>query len=99
MGAITQIRVLGGAISLAVCATLLNSYLKPKLQAMLNPEEAALVLDSLAAIQNLTPAQQYEVRRAFAEGYRRQNIFMTAMTGIGLITSFFLWEKRPRTAV
>ncbi|RFU74580.1 mfs-type transporter [Trichoderma arundinaceum] len=98
MGAITQIRVLGGAISLAICATILNNHLRPKLQSLLGPEEAALILDSLQAIEKLNTTQQAQVRRAFAEGYHLQNIFMAAMTGLGLITSLFLWEKVPRKA-
>ncbi|KAF5646232.1 major facilitator superfamily transporter [Fusarium sp. NRRL 52700] len=38
MGALTQISVLGGTVSLAICATLLNNYLKPKLSDLVSPE-------------------------------------------------------------
>ncbi|KAF4968689.1 hypothetical protein FSARC_3975 [Fusarium sarcochroum] len=99
MGALTQIRVLGGTVSLAICATLLNNHLTPKLDGVVTPEQAQAIFESVSAINDLDPSQQVAVRRAFAEGYNLQNIFMTAMSAGGLITSFFLLEKHPRKAV
>jgi hypothetical protein len=61
-------------------------------------EEALAIFDSISTINDLDPTQQLAVRRAFAEGYNLQNIFMTAMAGAGLIASLFLWEKNPRKA-
>ncbi|CAH0053676.1 unnamed protein product [Clonostachys solani] len=98
MGAATQVRVLGGTISLAICATMLNNYLKPKLNELIDPAEAAAVLESLSEIQTLTELQQIQVRLAFSEGYNQQNIFMTALTGVGFVTTCFLWERHPRRA-
>ncbi|CAI6096132.1 unnamed protein product [Clonostachys chloroleuca] len=98
MGAATQVRVLGGTISLAICATMLNNYVKPKLSELIDPAEAAAVLESLSEIQTLTELQQIQVRRAFSEGYNQQNIFMTALTGVGFVTTCFLWERHPRRA-
>ncbi|KAG2012349.1 hypothetical protein GB937_007178, partial [Aspergillus fischeri] len=99
MGAITQIRVLGGTISLAICATILNNHVKPRIQSIVSPEQAQAIYNSLSAIQDLTPSQQAAVKKAFAEGYNLQNVFLTALTALGLITACFLWEKHPRKAV
>ncbi|KZF22095.1 drug resistance transporter EmrB/QacA subfamily [Xylona heveae TC161] len=96
MGAVTQVRVLGGTISLAVCATILNNYLASHLESIISPEQVKVVTKSLSTIQDLTPDQQFAVRRAFAAGYNKQNIFMTVLTAFGLITSLFLWERHPR---
>ncbi|KAF4338017.1 major facilitator superfamily transporter [Fusarium beomiforme] len=98
MGALTQIRVLGGTVSLAICATLLNNHLKPKLYGLVSPQQAAAILDSVAAIKDLDSSKQAAVRKAFAEGYNLQNIFMTAMSAAGLIASLFLLERHPRIA-
>ena len=116
MGAITQLRVLGGTISLTIwyvlisecvfthlqlttsSATILNNYLAPRLETIVGPERALAISNSLSAINDLTLAQQTAVRRAFAKGYNKQNIFMAVLTGIGLVTSCFLWEKKPRKA-
>ncbi|EEU41468.1 uncharacterized protein NECHADRAFT_53897 [Fusarium vanettenii 77-13-4] len=98
MGALTQIRVLGGTVSLAICATILNNQLSPKLDKVVTPEQAAAIYDSISAVNDLNATQKAAVRQAFAEGYNLQNIFMTVMSALGLITSFFLWEKNPRKA-
>ncbi|OBS24590.1 hypothetical protein FPOA_05132 [Fusarium poae] len=98
MGALTQIRVLGGTVSLAICATILNNHLKPSLSDIVSTHQAAAIFDSVSAINDLDPVQQMAVRKAFAEGYNLQNIFMTAMAAAGLIASLFLWEKSPRKA-
>ncbi|GFF74437.1 MFS general substrate transporter [Aspergillus lentulus] len=99
MGAITQIRVLGGTISLAICSTILNNHVKPRILSVVSPEQVQPIYDSLSAIKELTPSQQAAVKRMFAEGYNLQNIFMTAVTALGLITACFLWERHPRKAV
>ncbi|OJD15998.1 hypothetical protein AJ78_03790 [Emergomyces pasteurianus Ep9510] len=96
MGALTQVRVLGGTISLAICSTILNNYLKPKLESQISPSELRHISDSLTAINNLTPAQQTAVRVAFGEGYNKQNTYLTAFSGLSLLASLFIWEKNPR---
>ncbi|KAJ4312717.1 hypothetical protein N0V84_009779 [Fusarium piperis] len=98
MGALTQIRVLGGTVSLAICAAILNNQLTLKLDRVVSPEQAAAIYDSISAVNDLNSTQQAAVRLAFAEGYNLQNIFMTVMSALGLITSFFLWERNPRKA-
>jgi len=65
---------------------------------IVSAKQAAAIFDSVSAIEDLNPSQQVAVRRAFAEGYNMQNIFMTAMAAAGLIASLFLWEKNPRKA-
>ncbi|KAF5548162.1 multidrug transporter [Fusarium napiforme] len=80
MGALTQIRVLGGTVSLAICATRLNNHIKPKLNDLVSSGQAAAILDSVSAINDLDRSQQLAVRKAFAEGYNLQNIFMTVMS-------------------
>lgn len=121
MGALTQVRVLAGTISLAIwCAphflqrpsflvppisipplttsssTILNNHLRPRLTLTITPSQAQAISDSLSAIHTLDPDKQDAIRSAFAEGYNQQNIFLTAMTGVGLISSLFIWERRPR---
>ncbi|RDL42325.1 Uncharacterized protein BP5553_02304 [Venustampulla echinocandica] len=96
MGAITQVRVLGGTISLGICSTILNNHLRPQLSKLITPEQAHAISENLSAIHTLTPIQQAGIRRVFAEGYNQQNIFLVALTGIGLLTSLLLIEKVPR---
>ncbi|KAF2093099.1 drug resistance transporter EmrB/QacA subfamily [Rhizodiscina lignyota] len=96
MGAVTQIRVLGGTISLAICSTILNNHLKGKLAHLITPAQIQAISENLSSIQSLSPTERAAVRTAFAEGYNRQNIFLTVFSGLSLIASLFLWERKPR---
>lgn len=80
-------------------STILNNHVKPRILSVVSPEQVQPIYDSLSAIRDLTPSQQAAVKRMFAEGYNLQNIFMTAVTALGLITACFLWERHPRKAV
>ncbi|EEH05271.1 drug resistance transporter EmrB/QacA subfamily [Histoplasma capsulatum G186AR] len=96
MGALTQVRVLAGTISLAICSTILNNCLRPKMASVISPSQLRAISDSLSAIDDLTPAQRIAVRQAFGEGYNKQNIFLTAFSGVSVLASLFIWEKKPR---
>ncbi|OAT05056.1 MFS multidrug transporter [Blastomyces gilchristii SLH14081] len=50
--------VLGGTEPLAKCSTILNNDLRPKLASVISPSQLRAISDSLASIDNLTPAQQ-----------------------------------------
>jgi protease II len=73
-----------------------NNHLRPKLESLVNPAQLQAISARLSSIEALTPAQQAVVRTAFAEAYNKQNIFLTAFSGVSLVTSLFLWEKKPR---
>ncbi|KAI5457173.1 drug resistance transporter EmrB/QacA subfamily [Mariannaea sp. PMI_226] len=96
MGALTQVRTLGGTISLAVCATLLNNHVQGKLANLLSPEDIHAISESLSSLEHLTPAQQTAVRTAFAEGYNKQHILLTVFAGVSFLCTLLLWEKTPR---
>ncbi|OJD28332.1 hypothetical protein ACJ73_00257 [Blastomyces percursus] len=96
MGALTQVRVLGGMISLPICSTILNNDLRPKLASVISPSQLRAISDSFSSINNLTPAQQTAVKLVFGEGYNKQNIFLTAFSGLSLVTSMIIWEKKLR---
>ncbi|KAH8886999.1 drug resistance transporter EmrB/QacA subfamily [Thozetella sp. PMI_491] len=99
MGALTQVRVLSGTISLAICATILNNHLSPQLLSIVTPAQAQKISESLATINDLTPDQQVAVKHLFSEGYGKQNIFLTALTAIAFITAVCLWERHPRKGI
>ncbi|KAK3501075.1 putative MFS multidrug transporter [Neurospora crassa] len=96
MGALTQVRVLGGTISLAVCSTLLNNHVESRLPSLLDPSRVTEISESLSAIQNLPSEEQIAVRSIYAEGYNKQNILLTAFSGIAFISCLLLWERPPR---
>ncbi|RMZ75534.1 hypothetical protein DV738_g5436, partial [Chaetothyriales sp. CBS 135597] len=58
MGAITQIRVLGGTLGLAICSTILNNHLHSELATVLTPQQEHLISESTSNIAKLSPEQQ-----------------------------------------
>ncbi|KAM5437363.1 hypothetical protein McanMca71_001024 [Microsporum canis] len=99
MGALTQVRVLGGTISVAICSTALSSYLAPRLAVIITPAELKAIADSLSAINNLTSMQKDAVRNEFAHGYNRQMGLLTVFSGLALLATLLLWERKPRVVV
>ncbi|KAA8905057.1 major facilitator superfamily transporter [Sphaerosporella brunnea] len=96
MGAITQIRVLGGTIGLAICTALQNNHVKSGLRAFLTEPQISSILDSTAAISLLDTDTQNEVRRVFAGGYNLQMKIMTAFSAAVFLTSLIMLERKPR---
>lgn len=97
MGAITQIRILGGTIGLAISSTILNNHTRSKLKSLISTSELLNISNSLSAIDALTSAQQAAVRTAFAEGYNKQMQVMIAFSGVGLLTCLLILEKKSRS--
>lgn len=77
-------------------ATVLNDHVTSKLSTVLGPQELKTISDSLDSIKYLSPDQQDAVRVAFAEGFNRQNIVLTAFSAAAMFSCFGLWERRPR---
>lgn len=99
MGALTQVRVLGGTIGLAIGSTVLKNHVRSRLlqsSSSITPRQLQHISDSLAVIDTLPPDQQAAVRTAFAEGYNQQMRVMAVFSGLALLTSLLIWEKKPR---
>ncbi|KAH6706125.1 hypothetical protein VD0002_g5664 [Verticillium dahliae] len=99
MGAVTQTRVLGGTIGLAVCSALLIDHIRAQASAILTPAELASILSSSGNIALLPPDKQYETRVIFAEAYSRQMRVMLYFSLAALFSILLLFEKKPRRAV
>lgn len=97
IGAVTQVRVLGGTIGLAISTTILNGLVKGKLGTILSPSQVEAVGNSLQAISTLTDDQQEFVRMTYAQGYGRQMYVLTGFSSLVVLSSLLMWEKRPRS--
>lgn len=100
MSALTQARVLGGTIGLAICSTVLKNHVRSRLlqsnSSSITPGLLQRISDSLVVIDSLPQDQQAAVRTAFAEGYNQQMRIMTVFSGVALPTSLLIREKKPR---
>lgn len=95
-GAITQVRVLGGTIGLALSTTILNSYVKEKLKEQLSAEQIASIAQSLKEIGGLGEEEQLFVRSTFGMGYARQLRVVAGCSGLVVLSSLLMVERRPR---
>ena len=96
MGAITQVRVLGGTIGLAIGTANLNEHVRHGLILVLSPQQIATVLQSVSSISDLDASAEKAVRQVFAEGYNQQMRIMTYFSAVVFLVSLLTWEKQPR---
>ena len=96
MGAIAQIRVLGGTIGLAICTVVLNEHVRHGLILVLSSQQVTNILQSVSSISDLDATTEKAVRHVFAEGYKQQMRIMTYFSALILVVSLLAWERRPR---
>jgi len=97
MGAITQIRVLGGTLSLAISATLLSNWVKSRLPEFLGPQQLAALLRSSQALEAFDPEIRARVRFVYAGAYNQQMILLTGFAAASLLSLGLSFEKKART--
>ncbi|OTA55986.1 drug resistance transporter EmrB/QacA subfamily [Hypoxylon sp. EC38] len=98
MGAITQIRVLGGTIGLAISSTVLNNHLSSNLPALLSLQDIEQISDSVQYINTLPDATRDAVRQVFADGFREQLRVMMYFSAVVWVFAVTLWERKLRSA-
>ncbi|KAF1974063.1 MFS general substrate transporter [Bimuria novae-zelandiae CBS 107.79] len=94
MGSVTQFRLMGGAVTLAIINTARNAYLKSHLKGILEPEQINAILDFAHTSGPLDPATQRVVGTKLAEGYNLQTKILAGMAGVQLLSSLLMWQKR-----
>ncbi|KAL7627255.1 hypothetical protein AAE478_001444 [Parahypoxylon ruwenzoriense] len=98
MGAITQIRVLGGTIGLAISSTVLNNHLSANLPGLLSPWDIMQISDSVQYVNTLPDDTREAVRQVFADGFNAQMRVMMYFNVAVWIFALTLWERRLRSA-
>ncbi|KAI9645123.1 hypothetical protein NHQ30_005857 [Ciborinia camelliae] len=96
MGSVTQIRVLGGTIGLAICSAILNNHIKAGASKFLSAEQVAALLESFQSVNLLPLEMQLEVRSVYATGYSQQMRVMLYFCVVSLVSLLLLAEKKPR---
>lgn len=97
MGSVTQIRVLGGTIGLAVCSALLSSHVASNTSTLLTSEQQEALLKSFQNIRSLSPEVQAKIREIYGEGYNQQMRSMLYFSLAAIVSLVLLVEKSPRT--
>ncbi|CZR35868.1 uncharacterized protein FPRO_00009 [Fusarium proliferatum ET1] len=98
MGSVTQIRVLGGTIGLAVCSALLINHIKREAVKFLTAEQVAQILLSSENIGMLSPETQSRIRVLYADASSEQMRVMLYFSIASILSLVLLVERQPRRA-
>ncbi|KAF5635101.1 major facilitator superfamily transporter [Fusarium sp. NRRL 25303] len=98
MGSVTQIRVLGGTIGLAVCSALLINHIKREAVKFLTAGQVAQILLSSENIGMLSPETQSRIRVLYADAYSEQMRVMLYFSIASILSLVLLIERLPRKA-
>ncbi|KAF8472695.1 major facilitator superfamily domain-containing protein [Kalaharituber pfeilii] len=93
MGAITQVRTLGGCIGLAVNTALMHHELVSNLAGAFTETELAGLLKSTEYMWSLPEAKFEAARVVYAGGYATQMKVMIAFAGAAVMTAACAWRR------
>lgn len=96
LGGVTQLRILGGTVGVAVATNLLNNHVKNSLSSVVPSNLLDTLLQSSQSIGTLEPVLQARVKTVLAEGYNMQTGAMLGFSAAEFLAIMLMWEKKPR---
>jgi len=94
MGAITQVRVLGGIIGLAIVQAILLASLRSDLSGVLTPSQLAEILSSSRNIASLPPATAQLTRAAYGHASNVQMRIVAGFGGASLLVGLCTYRRQ-----
>ena len=95
MGAITQIRILGGVIGVGIGEVILSSQVWSSLGDILTPDQVRLMLKSVSNIDLFTVEQQAAIRSSYGKAFNLQFRIMTYITLVCFVICLGCWVRNP----
>lgn len=94
MGAITQFRIMGGAIGLSIVNSVMHSLLRSRLAPILSAFQLSKVLDSAQYITSISLQQREEVLLTFSDGYNVQMRVLAGLAAGQIIGTLIMWQRK-----
>jgi hypothetical protein len=94
MGAITQFRIMGGAIGLSIVNSVMHGMLRSRLAQILTSLQLDKVLDSAQYIAVLSPQVREEVLLQYSDGYNVQMRILAGLAAGQIIGTLIMWQKK-----
>ncbi|KAF7953324.1 hypothetical protein EAE96_006535 [Botrytis aclada] len=94
LGCVTQFRIMGGALGLAIVTAAYKGYVTSRLSSFLTAEEQFSIFESAKYIQSLSPEIQGKVREVLAGGYNLQFRILIALAAAQIPSSLLMWKKQ-----
>ncbi|PSN65615.1 MFS general substrate transporter [Corynespora cassiicola Philippines] len=98
-GTLNMMRILGGAVAVAICSALHQSELQKHLPAFLNLEQMEMINESFAFTAQLPEETRKELGRVFGKSYNKQFQVMLAFTGLNFLVVILLSLVRKKKGV
>ena len=95
MGAVTQMRIMGGVIVLSIATSVFNSYTRPRIAEYFRSVNAPI--DSLMSLQSLAqfpPEEQTAIRLILSQGYNLQMYILCAFSAAQTLAALLVWRKK-----
>ena len=97
MGAVTQVRVLGGCVGLGIATAVFTVQTAADLNRIFSPAEIAGILSSTSIIGTLPRDQMLEVRKLFGGAFNNELRIMTYVAVGAFAASIATFRKHPRS--
>lgn len=97
MGTVTQFRIMGGAIGLAIITAAFNGLVTGRLGEQLTQGQLAALLQSPAIISTFPENVQETIRATLGEGYNLQMAILSGLAAGQIPASFLMWQKKQIT--
>lgn len=94
-GAISQARILGGSIGLAIATIVLNNKLDKKLTGVLNPTQLSNLKQSLSTIRELPLGEQGAVAQVYSNSFNQQMRICTYLSVVCVVASLATYSRTP----
>ncbi|TVY80405.1 MFS thioclapurine efflux transporter tcpA [Lachnellula suecica] len=94
LGSVTQFRIMGGLIGLAVVSAVSRNTVSSDLKRFLTEDQIKLILQSTGSINLFTPSLQQEIRNVFANGYNLQFKILLGFSAAQIPSSLLMWQKK-----
>ncbi|TGO56767.1 hypothetical protein BCON_0073g00010 [Botryotinia convoluta] len=94
VSSITQFRILGGVLGIAIATAAYKSNIISDLDRILTKEQRSLILESTSIIKTFDPKVQIQIRGVFAKGYNVQFRILVAFAAAQIPSSLLMWQEK-----
>ncbi|KAI0015069.1 MFS general substrate transporter [Xylariomycetidae sp. FL0641] len=94
MGSITQFRLMGGAIGLAIITTAFNNLVSNRLGGLVANDQLEALLHSPDTISLFPGSTQEAIRTTFSDGYGLQMAILSGLAAGQIPAAFLMWKRQ-----
>ncbi|KAM7186123.1 MFS general substrate transporter [Naviculisporaceae sp. PSN 640] len=99
LGAITQVRIMGSALGVAIVTSVMHNFLTGSLGQVLRPVQILLVLDRPGVIGMFPQEIQRQVLIRYAEGYNQQMKILAGLAVGQVVGVALMWQHKKQIKV